>query len=311
MPNPGRRILVAVDGSLQSLDAVRYVGATLPPDRTDVVLYHVYTPAPETFLDLKRDPEYRSDGLPMQDWNLLVHRNMGEFMEEAGRVLIDAGFSPDRVTRKMQRLRVGVARDLLNESKQGYDALVMGRTGLGTGPESALGSVAFKLAGRTHPVSIALVTGRPDSGKVLIGFDGSAGAARAVALACSLLLREDREVALCHVVRSLGIHLESGRVFLPEHERLWMDASRREIEPAMEQAQRRLIEAGFHPGRVYTEILENLASRAAGIKAAAESGGFGTVVLGRRGLSDVEEFPMGRVPMKMLQLGGRLAVWIA
>jgi nucleotide-binding universal stress UspA family protein len=305
-----KRILLAVDGSLQAMDAVRYVGAFLPLTRTDVVLFHVHARAPEAFLDLKRDPEYRSDGLPMSDWSLLVHKNMDEFMDDAERVLVDTGFPSERIRRKIQQHRVGIARDILDESRQGYDAVVVGRVGLGSVQEETLGSVALKLAGQRQSVPIVLVSGKPETRKVLISFDGSEGAKRAVDLVCSLLFREDREITLCHVVRSLGMHLESDRVFLPEHEKLWMDVSRKEIEPLLEEAERKLIEAGFHPGCVYTEILENLTSRAAGIKNAASNGGFGSVVLGRRGLSEVEEFPMGRVPMKMLQLGGRMAVWI-
>jgi len=311
MKNSRKRILLAVDGSLQAMDAVSYVGAFLPPTRTDVVLFHVHARAPEAFLDLKRDPEYRSDGLPMSDWSLFVHKNMGDFMEEAERVLIDAGFPAGRVTRKIMQRREGIARDIFDESRQGYDAVVLGRIGLGNVQEGILGSVALKLAGRTQPVPIVLVSGRPETQKVLLGFDGSGGAMQAVDLVCSLLFREDREVTLCHVVRSLGMHLESDRVFQPEHEQLWRDASRKEIEPLLEEAERRLIEAGFHPGCVYTEILENLSSRATGIKSAASSGGVGTVVLGCRGLSEVEAFPTGRVPMKMLQLGGKMAVWLA
>lgn len=305
-----RRILLAVDGSQQAMDAVGYAASAFDADRTDVVLYHVYAPAPETFLDLKRDPEYRSDGLPLRDWSLFVHRNMGAFMDEAGRLLAGAGFAADRVARKMQRLRAGIARDILNESRQGYDALVAGRNGLGNPREAAMGGVAYKMAGSAGSVPVALVSGRPGADRILVGFDGSAGADRAVDLVCTLLAREDREVTLCHVVRSLGIHLNSDRVFLPEHERLWTDASRREIGPSIESAQERLIEAGFHPSRVYTKILENLASRASGIRAAAETVRAGTVVLGRRGLSEVEEFPMGMVPMKVIQSGGCIAAWI-
>jgi nucleotide-binding universal stress UspA family protein len=306
----GKRILLAVDGSLAAMDAVRYVGAFFSPARTEVVLFHVHAEAPEAFLDLKRDPEYGADGLPIGDWSLFTHKNIDEFIGEAEGILGGAGFTKGRVIRKIQQKRVGVARDILNESRQGYDAVVIGRVGLSNVKDVTMGSVAGKLAGRTHPVPIVLVTGSPETRRILIGFDGSGGAMHAVDAVGSLMFREDREVTLCHVVRSLGIHLDTERVFLPEHERLWVDLSRKEIEPALEEAERRLIEAGFHPGRVYVEILENMASRAAGIRNASENGDFGTVVLGRRGLSEVEEFPMGRVPMKVLQLCGRRGVWV-
>ncbi len=311
MKKNGNRILLAVDGSSQAMDAVRYAGAFFSATRTELVLYHVQAESPEAFLDLMRDPEYRSDGLPVGDWHLLVHRNISEFLDEAERILVEAGVPRDRVCRTIRERQSGVARDLLNESREGYDAVILGRIGLSNMKDVTMGSVAQKLASLIHPVPIAVVSGKPEPRKVLVAFDGSAGAMRAVERVGSLMFHEDREVTLCHVVRSLGIHWDhQGSVFLPEHEQLWLDASREEIEPAFDDAEKKLIVAGFHPGHVYMELLENATSRAAGIRDAAETGDFGTVVLGRRGLSAVEEFPMGRVPMKMLQAGAGMAVWI-
>jgi nucleotide-binding universal stress UspA family protein len=42
----------------------------------------------------------------------------------------------------------------------------------------------------------------------------------------------------------------------------------------------------------------------------ADQGGFDTIVMGRRGLSRVEQFFAGRVSTKVLQLGRTYNVWI-
>jgi hypothetical protein len=42
----------------------------------------------------------------------------------------------------------------------------------------------------------------------------------------------------------------------------------------------------------------------------ADRGGFGTIVMGRRGLSKVTEYAMGRVCIKVLLMARREAVWI-
>jgi nucleotide-binding universal stress UspA family protein len=107
----------------------------------------------------------------------------------------------------------------------------------------------------------------------------------------------------------LGAHL-GGAIFRPEHEKAWLEASRKEMESAFEEAENRLINAGFHPSHIFLRALENHTSRAAGIKAATKDGGCGTVVVGRRGLSRVEEFAMGRVTRKVLQIADDRAVWI-
>lgn len=52
-------------------------------------------------------------------------------------------------------------------------------------------------------------------------------------------------------------------------------------------------------------------SRAASLYNEAEKNGYGTIVIGRRGISVVEEFFMGRVARKITQMAKNSAVWIA
>jgi hypothetical protein len=61
---------------------------------------------------------------------------------------------------------------------------------------------------------------------------------------------------------------------------------------------------------VFPKIITGVASRAAAIYEEALRGGYGTIVAGRKGISRVEEFNMGRVTSKLLQLAKGLAVWI-
>ena len=42
----------------------------------------------------------------------------------------------------------------------------------------------------------------------------------------------------------------------------------------------------------------------------AAKGGYGTIVLGRRGISRTEQFLMGRVSNKVIQLAKEMAVWV-
>jgi nucleotide-binding universal stress UspA family protein len=51
-------------------------------------------------------------------------------------------------------------------------------------------------------------------------------------------------------------------------------------------------------------------TRAGDILKEAKDGGYGTIVMGRRGLSKVHEFLMGRVTNKVLHRAEGFAVWI-
>ena len=306
-----KRILLAIDGSDQAFNAIRYVAGFLPPGKTDVVLFHVDAGVPEALLDQGKDPKFCAHDLPIGQWALEARKHIEGAMGKGGEILIHAGFPPEAVSAKVQARNMGVARDILKEARQGYDAVVVGRCGLGNGKDVVVGSVAHKLVTRIDPIPIAVVGGNPEPKKVLVGFDGSEGSMRAVDCVCSMMPNDEREVTLCLVVRSLGAHLGGGTIFTPEHEKAWLEVSRQEVESAFEQAEDRLIRAGLHPSHIFLRNLENHTSRAAGIKEATDHAGCGTIVVGRRGLSSVEEFTIGRVTRKVLQIADEMAVWIA
>jgi nucleotide-binding universal stress UspA family protein len=87
-----------------------------------------------------------------------------------------------------------------------------------------------------------------------------------------------------------------------------------EIEPqigqSLNQARQRLVSAGFGESGVGIEIIKGAKSRAGAIVDAAERGNFDTIVVGRRGLSRVQQFFTGRVSTKVLQVGRKHHVWI-
>ena len=55
---PPHKVLVAVDGSEQSLRAIRYAANVFPPDRTRILLFHVQAQLFELFSDLNAYPRY-------------------------------------------------------------------------------------------------------------------------------------------------------------------------------------------------------------------------------------------------------------
>jgi len=65
-----RKILLAVDGSDQAFEAVRYVSLLFPPDRMEVVLFHVMTKVPESFWDVEKEPAYSNKVATTRAWEL-------------------------------------------------------------------------------------------------------------------------------------------------------------------------------------------------------------------------------------------------
>jgi nucleotide-binding universal stress UspA family protein len=82
------------------------------------------------------------------------------------------------------------------------------------------------------------------------------------------------------------------------------------MEGVFKDAQKRLIESGLDPEQITTRIITGVPSRAGAIMEEARREAAGTIVVGRRGLSKVQEFFIGRVSNKVIHLAKDLAVWV-
>lgn len=313
-----KRLLVAVDGSEQALDAVRYAGNLVSPDRVEVVLLHILSKVPESFWDLKDNPIFKEQVESVSAWQTHQEEVMRTHMEKAHQILLSAGVRGEAITAKLQERKVGIARDIAAESQNGYDAVVLGRRGLGNLADLVLGSIANKLIGKLVNIPVWVIGGSPDHRKVLISLDHSEGALRAADYTAGMLAGSERYVTLVHVIRELSVTRFSGSLWSePYMEKKWLDRAdtelnkvRAEAESFIETVREKLIEAGLHPDRVSTKVITGASTRAGAILEEARRGGYGTIVVGRRGMSRVEEFFMGRVGDKIVQLAKDKAVWV-
>ncbi|MGA2403365.1 MAG: universal stress protein, partial [Syntrophobacteraceae bacterium] len=170
------KILVANDGSEHSLDTVRYVSSILDQRRFEVVLFHVLTKVPESFIDLeKKTPAYRYRIVSVEAWEQQQEKAIREFMEKAKAILLEAGFPDEAITLKIDDRKIGIARDIAAESQNGYKALVVGRRGLSDFKDFMLGSVASHILGIVS-IPVWIVGGKHRPIKVLACLDSSEGA---------------------------------------------------------------------------------------------------------------------------------------
>jgi len=319
MANSSRKkILVAVDGSNQALEAVRYVSRILPSEQMDVVLYHVMTKIPESFWDLEKEPAFQSKIINIKAWETQQEKMIEDFMDKAERILLEAGIPREMVRVNIHERREGIARDIVTESTRGYAAVVVGRTGLSELKDLVLGSIANKLMEKLTHVPIWVIGDSPQAGKLLVSLDTSEGAMQAVNYVGSMLDGSDFHVTLFHAIRGFNIFQRmQGKSFVPEHRKDWLESAEKEleeagraIEPVFLEAKVRLQQAGLKADHVDTKVVTGVSSRAGSIVEEAEKQGYGTIVVGRRGLSRVQEFFMGRVSNKVIQLARKNAVWV-
>jgi len=310
-----RNILIAVDASQHSFEAVRYVGQIVPPEGSAVTLLHVFDPIPESFYDLESVPSFRHQVIGVHAWEVQQKRNMEKFMEQAGRLLESRGYPRASIAAVIKEREVGIARDIVKEAGRGYDALVVGRKGMSPLKDLVMGSIANRLVSHVAQPPVWVIGDHPDTSRVLIAMDSSDGARRALEYVSRLWGRDHPELLLFHVTRGVESLMPTYEEALLESE--WLDRARDQFKRAetammsvLKDASRYLERQGADAGRISTKISAGARSRAAAIIEEARQGGYGTIVLGRRGISRVEEFIMGRVSSKVLQLAPKMAVWV-
>ncbi|MGO9018359.1 MAG: universal stress protein [Syntrophobacteraceae bacterium] len=310
MGNSKNKVLLVVDGSYQSLETVNYLSQVLPPDNSEVVMLNITSKVPEVFWDLEKDPVWQQKVQTVRSWETQQEDKINGFMETAARFFSDAGFPDSAVKADVREKKEGIARDIRAESHLGYASVILGRRGLSTIPDLALGGVASKVVLRTSDLAVWLVGGRPEPEKIIVGIDSSDGSMLAVEHLARIVRGVSKKILLLHVVRKVP---EMNGLDGPEALRFQEEREQRavnEIEPVFRKAFAKLQAAGILPGEISTKVITGATTRAGTILEEARSGGYGTIVVGRRGVSTVEEFDMGRVSNKLVQTAKDRALWV-
>ena len=290
------KILLAVDGSDQAFEAARYASQLFLPTRIEVVLFHVTTRIPENFWDIESDPTLMLKEATLTDWRDQQKKKIQELMERARQLFLNRGVLEDKVSIKIQARQVGIARDIIHESQRDYDAVILGRWGMSLLKDFLWGGIAEKLIGSLTHLPLCVVGGAPHVGKILVALDTSKGAMKAVDCVGTILDGADLLVTLFHAVRT------------PDEELLHQ--TQESIQSVFEEASSRLEKAGLSRRQINTRLATGVLSRSGAIIEEALDGGYGTIVVGRRGISYVEEFSMGRVSNKIIHMAKEFAVWV-
>ncbi len=307
--NPDRKLLLLpVDGSDQSMENIKYVSTAVNLAEAEVVLLSVIDKLPEIFWETVRDPKVDDHLKHMSSWDDYREEKMRECMGDACKILEAAGVPGAAITCNTLKRNEGVARDILNECKYGYNAVVIGRRGLGQMDESMLGSIAAKVFINACDSPICLLGGKSDPGKIMIGVDQSLSSIRTVNFVARMLKPAGATVAIVHIAKIPQSDGES----MPDEEGTKKIVHDCEIalKPVFENAIKTLTAAGFAPDKISTKVIKGIGSRAVNLYGEAVKGKFGTLVVGRRGMKDVQEFTMGRIPYKLGQIARNIALWL-
>lgn len=154
----GRTLLVAFDDSENAMRAVEYVAQAFSSDH-EITLLSVL-PDTASICDMN-SPELTPHFLAHQQSFCVLEDKKKELLAEsqqkAKAVLLKAGFAEEKITLKTESKKKGIARDIVNEAKTGYDTIVLGRRGLSGIQEFLLGSISQKVMHLAKDFSVLLV----------------------------------------------------------------------------------------------------------------------------------------------------------
>lgn len=302
-------MLVALDGSRRSLDTIRHIGQIEALKRLDITLIHIFTGFPGYLLEVDRDPAPLFSARDIEYRSAEQRKNIGEWMAHARNALIRSGFPEAGVNGRIDDLKVGVARDLLAEARNDYDALVIRRRGMSKIASLILGSISSKLLESATFIPLLIAGNAPFSGKVLIAMDGSENAMRAVGFVGAAMQGACERVVLAHVMRrDMSFDAGGGRPGkIPESVRIEMKET---VAERFAAAAETLQQRGFSRRQIRTRFLPNRSSRSETLVGLAAEEGCSIIAAGRKGYSAASGFPLGTVVRKLVHLAREHSIWV-
>lgn len=129
--------------------------------------------------------------------------------------------------------------------------------------------------------------------KILLAIDGSESAAMGALYASEILQgRQDVTITMLHVL-------------MDENE-----SAEREIRGAMDVARNMLVQAGIPEAGIYFQIQKKQTGIARDILREIREGGYGTVIIGRRGISRARQMLFGSTSNKIVHNASDCTVWV-
>nr|MBF0222648.1 universal stress protein [Desulfobulbaceae bacterium] len=306
-----KKILVAVDGSINSYNSLRYLGQ-LFADLADVhihLLYVVSTASLSVGMGWLCEHDRLLSLSPAERTRYSAAKR---FMQEAVLQLGRRGIEAEQVSTKIMLAKAGVAADIVSEARSGlYDALLIGRRGLTTIEELILGSVSAAVAQSCYSMPVWVVDGKVDSRKFLLPVDKSLNSLKA-ADHLGFILKNNpyAQINLVHLESIIGGDTDPDFVVLEEQwGKAWCDEHLHGADAVFHGPEQMLIDRGISAEHIFRELeIRSLTPHAQIVKLSSK-GHYGTVVIGRRAKGLKKGFFKG-VSDKVLELASHIAIWV-
>ncbi len=305
-----KKILLAVDDSIYSKYTIVYAAKMASiTSQLNYTLFHVLPTVSQYLID-----EAKTDFQANAELKKIMLRNQEKairFLNNYKDQMVKMGIKEDRIDIIAQPKMLGMARDVLEHAQKGlYDAICIGRRGLTRLQATFSGSVTKKLLQHSQFVPVWVVDGEVESKKVMAAVDGSESSLRAVDHLCFMLMdNHEIKITIFHVSAKLGDYCEidfndTGG----ELEKLIVEGDKRCVQNFYTHALKKFKDAGIGEDRILIKEVKPRMNVGKAIISELKKENYGTVVLGRRGIS--RSFFMGKVSEYVIEKIENKALWL-
>ena len=307
-----RKILVAVDGSYCSINEIHYLIDMFSGETN--IAFHLLC-----IVSAGSTPEVGSAWIDDKDTMGLLSTTARQkyllaekHLNEEINLLKRHGFSENQIKGVVHIAKAGVAVDLVHEARKGkYDALLIGRRGLGKIQEFFMGGVTKTVLEKCYDIPIWVVDGIVDSKKILVPVDGSFHVLRAVDHLSHILKNMPRaEITLFHSEALLrGKKEHPVEDFYEQWGKEWCEEHFAEADAVFHAPEQVLVDSGFNRENIKRAESHIGIEPARGIYSYLKKNNFGTIVMGRRGPEEAT-WLLGSISERLLYTAENLAIWM-
>lgn len=307
----GKKIMITVDDSLYSKNAIRYV--TRLSARLDNLHYVLFNAQPMVSQFLVDEAKKNADS--RQKLKAVMERNAfasQEILENYKVMMVQEGVGEDRIETVTQPRKLDIAKDIIEYAQAArLDALVIGRRGISGLQELFMGSVSSNIAQNSKVVPVWIIGGDVAPSRFLVAIDGSEYSLRAIDhLAFTLSDAADISLTFLHVRPKLKDYCEVDfeKTEAEALEDLIQKGDKACIDNFYAVALKKLKEFDIGEDRIAIKTVTGLSNVGAVILKEVQSGNFDTVVMGRSGAN--KSFFTGSVTNTVLNKISKGALWL-
>ena len=305
-----KKILIAVDASIHSKQTVGYsVKMSAMIHDLHYTIFNVQKSISQFLLD-----EAEKDSKVREELSKVIKENESAsliVLDKYKKFMVQRGIGSDRIEIVSGSKIESIAKDILVfGQKVPYDAVVVGRRGVSRIQKTFMGSVTSNILEHCTAIPVWLVDGTVMPSKIMVAIDGSESSMRAVDHLC-FMVGEDisAEIVIFHVISGIqkivtGKSVKNNSIV----EKIISESIKQNIDQTLSTVENQFEKAGLKKSQIHVKTSKRFLNPGKAIIDESEKGNYGTVVIGRSGIS--RSIFTGSVSRYVINHISNRALWI-